>query len=183
MCDGHSNSLCLECGLCCNGVIFANGQLQPEDDPARLRSLGLKYPPKRNSKIKNQKFLQPCAAFDGCRCKIYSERPKYCRAFECLLLKSVRAGQTDMAGALRMVRTARHRVEKVKRLLRDLGDTQEDVALTVRFRKTKKRIESGPIDGATADSFGQLTLAVHDLNLLLSEAFYPGPAGELQESH
>jgi len=179
--DADSNSLCLECGLCCNGVIFAHGQLQPEDDAHRLRSLRLKFAPNQKSKIKNQKFVQPCAAFDGCRCKIYSERPRYCREFECLLLKSVKAGRTDSAEALRVIRTARQRVEKVKRLLRKLGDGQEHVALSIRFQKTKKRIEAAPINGAAADFFGQLTLAVHDLNLLLADAFYPGPDGQLQE--
>src|ERR1041384_8180337 len=37
----QSNDLCLECGLCCNGVIFADVQLEPADDAARLQSLGL----------------------------------------------------------------------------------------------------------------------------------------------
>ena len=173
MCNGDSNSLCLECGLCCNGVIFANGQLQPEDDGEHLRSLGLKFEPNRKSQIVSRKFVQPCAALDGCRCKIYSERPKYCRAFECLLLKSVKAGRTDTATALRVIRTARQRVEKVKRLLRDLGNAEEDVALSKRFRKVKRRLESGPLNDVIADKFGELTLAVHDLNVLLSQAFYP----------
>ena len=171
----NSNSLCLECGLCCNGVIFANGQLQPGDDEDRLRSLGLKFEPNRKSQIVNRKFVQPCAAFDGCRCKIYSERPKYCRAFECLLLKSVKAGRMDTTAALLVIRTARQRVKNVKRLLRDLGNAQEDVALSKRFRKVKRRLESGPFNDEAAEKFGELTLAVHDLNVLLSEAFYPSP--------
>ena len=174
MCDGDSNSLCLECGLCCNGVIFANGQLQPEDDAEHLSSLGLKFVPNRKSAIANRKFVQPCAAFDGCRCKIYSERPRYCREFECLLLKNVKAGRVESAEALRVIRTARQRVEKVKRLLRELGNPEEDVALSKRFRKVKRRLESSPLnDDDVAEKFGELTLAVHDLNVLLSEAFYP----------
>lgn len=173
MCDGNSNSLCLECGLCCNGVIFANGQLQPEDDASHLHALGLKFEPNHKSQIANRKFLQPCAAFDGCRCKIYSERPRYCREFECLLLKSVKAGRTDNAEALRIIRTARQRVEKVKRFLCDLGNAEEDVSLSKRFRKVKRRLEAGPLDDEAAEKFGELTLAVHDLNVLLSEAFYP----------
>jgi hypothetical protein len=40
----------------------------------------------------------------------------------------------------------------------------------------KQRVESGPTEDETAERFSQLTLAVHDLNVLLSEAFYPGPA-------
>ena len=175
MCDDDSNSLCLECGLCCNGVIFANGQLQPEDDGEHLRFLGLKFEPNRQSQIVNRKFVQPCAALDCCRCKIYSERPRYCRQFECLLLKSVKAGGTDMPEALRVIRTARQRVEKVKHLLRKLGNAEEEVALSKRFRKLTRRLEIGLLNNETVEKFGELTLAFHDLNVLLSEAFYPGP--------
>src|SRR6516162_9000223 len=170
---GDSSSLCLECGLCCNGVIFADGQLQPGDDAPHLRSLGLKFAPNQKPKIKNLKFLQPCACFDGRRCQIYSDRPKYCREFECLLLKSVKAGRTDTPAALRIIRNARLRVDKVKRLLRDLGNTEEDLALSKRFRKVKRQIESAALDDDAAEKFGELTLAVHDLNVLLSEDFYP----------
>src|SRR3954467_2199527 len=124
--NGDSNALCLECGLCCNGVIFADVQLEPQDNSSRLRALGLLFA-NQNSKSKNQKFTQPCTAFEGCRCRIYSDRPKYCREFECLLLKNVNAGQMDIPKASRIIRTALQRVEKVKKILRDLGDTDEHV--------------------------------------------------------
>jgi Fe-S-cluster containining protein len=171
---GESNSLCLECGLCCNGVIFADVQLKPEDDAELLRSLGLllKSPA---SKLQNPKFRQPCAAFDGCRCRIYDNRPKYCREFDCLLLKSVRAGKLEAAAALRVIRAARQRADKVRRLLRELGDADEHTALSLRFRRMKRHVESGIPDEETADAFSRLTLAVHDLNVLLSGAFYPAP--------
>jgi hypothetical protein len=127
------------------------------------------------SAIGNRKFVQPCACFDGCRCQIYSDRPKYCREFECLLLKSVKSGRTDTPAALRIIRNARQRVDKVKRLLRDLGNSEEDLALSKRFRKVKRQVESAALNENTAEKFGELTLAVHDLNVLLSEAFYPSP--------
>jgi Fe-S-cluster containining protein len=169
-----SNQLCLECGLCCNGVIFAHGQLQPEDDAARLQSLGLELVKTRNPESETRKFHQPCRAFDGCRCKIYADRPKYCREFECVLLKDVQANRLETGAALRIIRDARRREEKVKRLLRELGDADEHVALSVRFRRMKRRMESSELDEENADRFGELTLAVHDLNVLLSGAFYPG---------
>jgi Fe-S-cluster containining protein len=155
-------------------VIFADVQLRPEDNAQKLRSLGLAFVSDQKSKIKNQKFKQPCAAFDGCRCRIYSERPTYCREFECLLLKSVKAGRTETDSARRIIRSALQRVKKVKRLLRELGDADESVALSKRFRRMKQRLESGPLDDDAAEKFGDLTLAVHDLNVLLSQAFYPG---------
>src|SRR6185437_11962352 len=114
---------------------------------------------------------QPCTAFAGCQCKIYSERPKYCREFECLLLKSVKSGQTDRSAASRIVRSALQRVKKVKRLLQELGDSEEGLALSKRFRRMKRKLEIGPLDEVSAEKFGELTLAVHDLNMLLGEAF------------
>ena len=168
----ESHQLCLECGLCCNGVIFAKGQLQSSDDPAHLKSLGLAV--LRTNKSGETKFQQPCAVFDGCRCGIYRDRPKYCRAFECLLLKQVNAGKIELSKALQIVRRARRRAEKVKRLLRTLGDSDEHIALNVRVRRMQNRLEREVFDTESAHLFGELTLAVHSLQLLLSEEFYPG---------
>ena len=168
-----SNSLCLECGLCCNGVIFADVQLQPGDDARHLRSLGLNFAANRQSQIANRKFAQPCTAFAGCKCRIYSERPTYCREFECLLLKSVKAGETEPAEALRTIRSTLQRVKKVKRLLQQLGDADDTVALSKRFRRMQRKLENSPLDKESAHLFCELTLAAHDLNVLLSERFYP----------
>jgi uncharacterized protein len=171
--EAASERLCPACGLCCNGVIFANLVLQPGDRAARLRSLGL---PVRNSQsaLRPPHLAQPCAAFDGCRCRVYADRPKYCRQFECALLKSVKAGQTEPAAALRIIRTARARADKVLRLIRTLGDADEQLPLSTRFRRTSKRLKEHELDKETADTYGQLTLAFHDLNLLLGDSFYPG---------
>jgi Fe-S-cluster containining protein len=183
--SGESNQLCFECGLCCNGVIFADVQLQPGDDAERLHARGLSFagstgarPAGRKSNLKSKttrlKFLQPCAAFDGCRCRIYADRPGYCRGFECLTLKQLKAERLEKKTALNIVREAVRRSEKVKGLLRELGDQDEHLALSRRFRRVKQRLESDVPDEATADLFSRLSLAVHDLNLLLRDAFYPG---------
>jgi hypothetical protein len=165
--------LCPACGLCCNGVIFANVGLRLGDDAERLRSLGLPVGTPR-SKLHPPHLAQPCAAFDGCRCRVYDDRPQYCREFECVLLKSVQAGRTEPAAALRIIRAARDRADKVRRLLVALGDTDEHLPLSARFRRTGKQLKERELDEETADLYAQLTLAVHDLNLLLSDAFYPG---------
>jgi uncharacterized protein len=170
---GLESELCPTCGLCCNGVIFADVRLRPGDDAARLRSLGLPVTTSPSS-ARPPRLTQPCAAFDGCRCRVYADRPQYCRAFECVLFKSVKAGRTDLAAALRVIRTARARADKVRRLLAELGNTDEQLPLSTRFRDTANQLEGHDLDEAAADTYGQLTLAVHDLNLLLGDAFYPG---------
>jgi Fe-S-cluster containining protein len=156
--------------MCCNGVIFADVKLKPGDDPAQLRGLGLQVKVREGQ----TKFSQPCSALDGCRCRIYSERPKYCREFECVLLKSVKAGRLGEAAAMRIIRAARRRVEKVNRLLGELGDRDERADLRGRFRRTARKLEQADLDEKTRRAYGQLTLAMHDLNGLLSDAFYPG---------
>lgn len=171
MSESNSADLCLECGLCCNGVIFADVQLRTsEAKNLRAKIAGIKDAGKGGQ----TKLSQPCAAFDGCRCGIYSERPRYCREFECLLLRNMQAGRIERGEASRIVRMAKERAEKVRGLLRELGDNEEQIALSLRFQQAAKRFEKAPLSGDKAEIYADLTLAVHDLNLLLREAFYPG---------
>jgi len=172
-----AEQLCLTCGLCCNGVLFKDVELQPGDDAARLAALGLPIRnPQSASRKPKLKFPQPCAALCGDnRCRIYKERPARCLQFECALFKSVAAGDTTVPAALRTIRIARQRAEKVRSLLRALGDTNEQLALSLRFKQLRRRIESGPPDEATAETYADLTLAVQDLNHLLARSFYSDP--------
>jgi Fe-S-cluster containining protein len=172
MSDNDSKNLCLECGLCCNGVIFADVELQPSE-VQRLKSKVPNLKP-ANRSFGKAKLPQPCAAFDGCRCRIYSDRPTYCRQFECLLLKNVQAGRLERAAGLRIIRSAQQHADKVRGLFRELGDTDEEKALSHRFQRAAKQFENASLTDAKAQVYADLTLAVHDLNLLLSEAFYPG---------
>ena len=157
-------------------MIFADVRLQPDDDAARLRSAGLPVSNPRSAR-RPPRFTQPCAALEAGACRVYAKRPKHCRTFECVLFKSVQAGRTEPEAALRLVRAAHSRAEKVRRLLRAVGDEAESVALSVRFRRTGRRLERAEVDDSTAETYAQLTLAVHDLNLLVGKTFYPGGAG------
>lgn len=165
--------LCLSCGLCCNGVLFRDVELQPDDDAKKLAALGL---PIERLKTKTR-FPQPCAALgEDCRCGIYTQRPQRCRQFDCALLQSAVAAKISVPTALSIIQQAHRRAEKVRRFLRVLGDEDEQLALSLRFKRTRRRIESGEIDAGTAEAFGDLTLAVHSLNVLLSQRFYPAHA-------
>lgn len=169
-----SASLCQECGLCCNGVIFADVELKSSEVQAlRSKFENLKLTGKNGHRGKS-KLPQPCAAFDGCRCRIYSDRPSYCRQFECLLFKNVQSGRLGRAAGSRIVQTAKERAEKVRALLRELGDADEQSALSLRFQRAAKRFEKAPLSDDKAEIYADLTLAMHDLNMLLSESFYPG---------
>jgi Fe-S-cluster containining protein len=151
-------------------VIFADVGLKS----AEVKALQSKLEGQLSRKNGEIKLPQPCAAFDGCRCRIYADRPTYCRQFECLLLKNVLEGRVERAAASGIVRTAKERAEKVRALLRELGDNDEGIALSLRFQRVAKRFENEHLAEDKAEIYGDLTLAVHELNMLLSEAFYPG---------
>jgi Fe-S-cluster containining protein len=167
--------LCLSCGLCCNGAIFADVKLKARDNADLLRSLGLPVGFRKHSRPSCAlKLCQPCAAFDGLACRIYDDRPEHCHNFECLQLKTLRTGAITKTQALSIIRAARKRLEKVRRLLDSLGDTDEALPIAVRFRRTSRRLQTLGMDKPTGQIYGQLTLAVHDLNFILSDSFYPG---------
>jgi hypothetical protein len=179
-----AEDICLACGLCCNGVIFADVKLLPEENVKELLSLRMpllrarakRGPTSLVSPAKESwKFLQPCAAHDGCRCRIYSARPRHCREFDCLLLKKVQEGAATRGSALRIIRAARRQAEKVRALLVALGDTEESVSLAQRFRNTRKRLEQTQPDKKAAGLYSQLTVAFHKLSILIGESFYPAP--------
>ena len=132
------DQLCPNCGLCCNGVLFADVELRKGDDAQRLVELGLSL----IKKGRQQAFAQPCACFDGTLCRIYAERPKRCRTFECGLLKRVQAGELDADAALKTIAQAKRQVEKVCKLLRGTGSDDARLALSQRY----ERAMSAPVD-------------------------------------
>jgi len=164
--------LCRACGLCCDGTLFDLVKLEPNDDARKLKRLGLPVTLSRG-KEPVARFPQPCAALCADRtCRVYADRPTQCRVFECGVLKDAKAGRITFAAALQLVTKTRRRSEKVRRLLRELGDTDERRALGERFHRTSERLESGLADDAAKAKFADLSLAVHHLKLRAFEKFY-----------
>jgi len=179
-----AEALCQQCGLCCNGALFADVKLHLTERPAVASALASLPPPAvplgqpatRPSSVRApcKTLGQPCPAFDGRLCRIYAERPQYCRDFECALLKRFRAGRLSATAAAVTVRSARKRVTAVSDLLRRLGDTDETSPLAARFHRLARRIETSLPEEESTRRFGKLTLAMHALNQILSSKFYPG---------
>ncbi len=164
--------LCLACGLCCDGTLFDGVQLEAGDDAKKLRALGLPVAHSR-AKAPAARFPQPCAALCAdCSCRIYADRPAQCRVFECGVFKEAKAGRITLAAALRLVTQARRRADRVRRLLRKLGDTDESRSLGERFFRMQCRLEAETTDEGTRSIFADLSLAVHRLKLLSHDRFY-----------
>jgi uncharacterized protein len=159
--------LCTQCGLCCDGVLFGDVELQPGDNPKRLGTFSLEL----FSKGRKRAFCQPCACFDGKLCTIYAHRPKRCRTFICRQLRLVQNGQLTASAAERNIRGAKLRADEVLRLVRALGNIDEAIPLNQRYAA----IMVGPIDLAgddeTVELRSELMLAVGALVALLERDF------------
>ena len=98
--------LCLDCGLCCSGVLFDEVRLERGDNPKALTARGLKIK-------KGQWFNQPCTALCGTLCQLYEVRPHRCRKFVCRQFQQAADGTLDYE-------SARLKIEEVKQLVAEL---------------------------------------------------------------
>lgn len=167
-----SEKLCLACGLCCDGTLFDGVQLERGDSAKKLRGLGLPVTTYRGKRPLSR-FPQPCAALCADRtCRIYADRPRQCRTFECKLFKELRAGLIGIEAALKVVGKARRQADKARRLLRRLGDDGDQRSLGERFHRMDDRLRADSSDPAALALFADLSLAIHRLKLLAHERFY-----------
>src|SRR4051812_13416165 len=92
-------SICVGCGLCCDGSIFGFVPLHAEDDEATLRERGLTIVDRDGERG----FVQRCVASCDGACTVYEDRPSVCRSYRCKLLKAHEAGSVSTADARRHI--------------------------------------------------------------------------------
>ena len=154
--------------MCCNGALFGDVELQPRDDARRLAALGLEL----FRKGPTQCFNQPCACFDGKWCRIYADRPHRCRTFECRLLQRVQSGKMTSGAALKSIAEARGWVDRVRELVRQLGQNDERMPLNRRYSALMAQpLDLASDDDETAERRSEMMLAVHKLTQILERDF------------
>jgi hypothetical protein len=103
----ESSSLCLSCGICCDGTLFGAVPLEgAEIEPARRHKLTL-------LEGGEPRFSLPCVQHRGGACTIYADRPRVCAGFRCALLTRREAGEVSHEESL-------VRVQRVKALVRSI---------------------------------------------------------------
>jgi Fe-S-cluster containining protein len=159
--------LCPNCGLCCNGVLFGDVELQRGDDAKRLTQLSVKL----FRKGRKTAFPQPCACLVNGLCRIYADRPKRCAAFDCHLLQQVQEGKVTATRALKKIAAAGQRVEAVLALVRQLGQTDESLPLNRRYAAIMAEPIDMSADQAAIERRGELMMAVSRLVETLERDF------------
>src|SRR5213079_901703 len=91
--------LCTQCGLCCDGSLFADVELASRDEASSLELLGLEIEEEGRHGV----LVLPCRALEGTRCSVYALRPDCCRTFECKLLQAARRGLVSVTRARELI--------------------------------------------------------------------------------
>lgn len=135
---GSLERLCLACGLCCDGTLFASAPLEiSQHREASLLRLRVILAADGSNRLR-----QPCGALEGTACRIYDDRPRACRDYECDLFVALRGDELDEADALRIVQTT---LDLRDRLARSLPPGHDDVPLRQRVRDAHRPEEGRPL--------------------------------------
>lgn len=116
------NSICLECGFCCDGTLFGRAGVEPLTEAFLGR-----YDDTRIELIQTTgvHFKQPCSEYSVDRgCMIYNSRPGVCRKFRCNLLATQNSGEITEDQAISTI----SEMKACRRLLVDHLETLENSA-------------------------------------------------------
>lgn len=113
-------SLCLSCGLCCDGTLFRRVALEAGEG-ARLGT-------RVRLSEEDGSLVQPCRALSERKCGVYEDRPSVCRKFRCLALEQLEKGELSDDEAHEMVREA---LDRRRRLAEVMGFEDEVHALAL----------------------------------------------------
>ncbi|MDW3196063.1 MAG: hypothetical protein R8G66_27070 [Cytophagales bacterium] len=130
--DSQQVTLCLSCGLCCNGAIFSVISREAESFEITADEL-----------IHNdaQAFRLPCVHHIGNKCSIYNtpDKPHVCTKFKCRLVTQLDAGLTSLEECLIHVKEAQSCVEEIKVMLKDQGKFDKKISLELNVNVLHQR--------------------------------------------
>ena len=93
------STLCLHCGMCCDGTLFTHVPLRPTE-AGPLKALGLPVTEREDG---TPILPQRCAALEGRTCTAYAQRPEGCRRYHCNLFSALSEGEVSLEEALATV--------------------------------------------------------------------------------
>lgn len=138
------STLCLSCGLCCDGTIFDVVPLT-ERERVVVTRLGLPV----IMRASGPAMPQPCEALDGLACQVYVSRPAPCRAFHCALYGAVGADEVDLSEALGVIREAHALLAELARTIGEAPEREPYRPLIPGAEADEHEgLAAGPIQGA-----------------------------------
>ncbi|NNF00874.1 MAG: YkgJ family cysteine cluster protein [Pyrinomonadaceae bacterium] len=137
-----TQSLCLTCGICCDGTLLGKVKLRDGDPQQPLKAVGIQI----ETKDTKSSFRLGCAGYRGNSCQIYADRPESCRSFRCELLKKYESGAVSLAeaqGKIDHVKNLRNSlIEELKKTLPERSEMS--VPALLKIAPEQKELLSNP---------------------------------------
>jgi len=165
-------TLCTRCGLCCDGSLFADVELASNDEASALEVMGLDI--EDDDQGDGGLLWQPCRGLKGKRCSIYAHRPDCCRTFECRLLQDVKRGKVGVDPAKKRIAQALREIERVKKLVVQLGQVNERLPLKERCLEALALSEQVEADPQRNRTRAKLEAAMTSVESMIRETFLGG---------
>jgi Fe-S-cluster containining protein len=109
----RSSELCLSCGLCCDGAMFDEVFIEPEELES-VRAVSMEVITKSSRPC----FQLPCILYRDGKCTIYETRFFRCRVYKCKLLDNYQKGQVSFGLASSQIQKGVQIYEKLRKELR-----------------------------------------------------------------
>ncbi len=167
----QANSLCLQCGLCCSDILFAQVDLGEQTITrvcrTRWRSVSINV----IERSSGASFSLPCGALDEQgRCRCYHERPHTCARFQCRLLQCYEAGLISWPKALEKIEQVKSHVAALSQSLADLATDEPEAPFYFRLQLFREWYQAANPEARAEVS--HLMVAQRALLLILSQEFY-----------
>jgi hypothetical protein len=175
-----SQSLCLACGLCCDGTLFYGVLLKPDDDITPLKAASMNIVSDDASTLLKLR----CAAYKNCTCTVYANRPQGCQTYKCELLKRLEQDDISQQSALEIINKTKSLKNEMHALALAASTTAqsgEEIKLLL------KRCQADQSIGATKQGYARVLLKFGELQIYLDrffreEAMYQSSAAPHQYS-
>ncbi|NVJ25128.1 MULTISPECIES: YkgJ family cysteine cluster protein [Myxococcus] len=142
------STLCLRCGMCCDGTLFTHVSLQPEEAQA-LEKRGVPVD-RREDGV--PALAQHCSALDGRTCTVYSDRPASCRRYHCQLFAALSEKEVTLDEALGIVDQAHAWVDAIASELPP-PTPGEPRSVMQRARRAAKAHPEQPLSSKAQDAY------------------------------
>lgn len=143
------STLCLRCGMCCDGSLFTHVSLQPDETTA-LQRRGV---PLSRREDGTQALAQHCGALDGRTCTVYSDRPASCRRYHCQLFAALAEKEVSLEEALGVVDQAHALRASLERELPDDATPDAPRSVMQRARRAAQAHPARPLSQRAQDAY------------------------------
>jgi hypothetical protein len=164
--------LCLGCGFCCDGTLFASVTLESQEGQQAVacKASGLKV-----GMGSAPLMPQPCCHHQSGHCQVYAQRPTRCHTFRCKLLSELIAQDISLGDAQTKVAETRELRDDVKHGLNRVLPSTRGLPLVGALKGFRKQAKS--LQGASLARFlgekRHLVALKKRLEERLNQDFYP----------